>query len=80
MMNFFLEKNTINEGYTLSGKALSSSQSKSFSAPILYAANQKEAYGNLINSQGWVITDGLSGEDYYGDTLTTLITLQMNPK
>lgn len=80
MMNFFLEKNTINEGYTLSGKALSSNQSKSFSAPILYAANQKEAYGNLINSQGWVITDGLSGEDYYGDTLTTLITLQMNPK
>ena len=80
MMNFFLEKNTINEGYTLSGKALSSNQSKSFSAPILYAANQKEAYGNLMNAQGWVITDGLSGEDYYGDTLTTLITLQMNPK
>lgn len=80
MMNFFLEKNTITEGYTLSGKSLSSSQSKNFSAPVLYAANKKEAYGNLVNSQAWVINDGLSGEDYYGDTLTTLITLQMNQK
>lgn len=80
MMNFFLKKDEITEGYTLSGKSLSSSQSKSFSAPILYAAKQKEAYGNLVNSQGWAVIDGVSGDDYYGDTLTTLVTMQMNQK
>lgn len=78
MMNFFLEENTITEGYTLAGKSLSSSQSKNFSAPILFAAKQKEAYGNLVSSQAWVVNDGLSENDYYGDTLTTLVTLQMN--
>lgn len=78
MMNFFLEENTITEGYTLSGKSLSSNKSKNFSAPILFAAKQKDAYGNLVNSQAWVVNDGLSENDYYGDTLTTLVTLQMN--
>lgn len=81
MMNFFLAENTISEGYTLAGKPISSNtRSKSFSAPILYAANQKEAYGNLVNSQSWAISDGLSANDYYGDTLTTLIAMQMNYK
>ncbi|MGG5370861.1 glycosyl hydrolase family 8 [Enterococcus sp. AZ196] len=80
MMNFFLEEKVITEGYTLSGKSLSSSPAKNFSAPILYAAQQKEAYGNLVNSQSWVVEDELSGKDYYGDTLTTLITMQMKQK
>ncbi|GAA2916138.1 glycosyl hydrolase family 8 [Enterococcus pseudoavium] len=80
MMNFFLAEDTITEGYTLSGKALSQSQSKSFSAPILYAATKKEAYENLVDSQSWVLQKSLSGSDYYGETLTTLITLQMNQK
>ena len=80
MMNFFLEEKTINEGYTLRGKPLSQSQAKNFSAPILYAAKQKEAYGNLVDSQSWVIRDGIAKDNYYGDTLTTLITLQMDQK
>lgn len=80
MMNFFLEESTITEGYTLAGKPLSSNKSENFSAPILYAAKKKEAYGNLVDSQSWVIQNGLSEDDYYGDTLTTLVTLQMNQK
>lgn len=80
MMNFFLKEQTITEGYTLSGKPLSSSRSKNFSAPILYAAKQKEAYGDLVDTQSWVASDDLSGNDYYGDTLTTLVTMQMNQK
>lgn len=79
-MNFFLTEDTITEGYTLSGKPLSQRQSKGFSAPILYAATKKEAYGNLVDSQSWVLQKSLSGSDYYGETLTTLITLQMNQK
>ncbi|WP_288226681.1 glycosyl hydrolase family 8 [uncultured Enterococcus sp.] len=80
MMNFFLKQGSIAEGYTLSGKTLSQNLSKNFSAPVLFAADQKKAYGNLVTTESWVINDGVSKNDYYGDTLTTLITLQMNQK
>ena len=79
-MNFFLKQGSIAEGYTLSGKPLSQNLSKNFSAPVLFAADQKKAYGNLVTTESWVINDGVSKNDYYGDTLTTLITLQMDQK
>lgn len=80
MMNFFLKKEAIATGYTLNGSPLDNNSSSEFSTPVLYAAQQKKAYGNLVASESWVLRSGLAKDNYYGDTLTTLIALQMNQK
>ncbi len=77
LLDFFRDQPIVYGGYTLKGKALVDYQSASFSAPILYATNRKQAYSGLHSQEQWVYKYDITGKEYYGDTLKTLVLLQL---
>lgn len=77
LLTFFQKQPVVYDGYTLKGKPLVKTQSQSFSAPILYASNKKNNFSTLYASQRWVFDNKITGEDYYGDTLKTLVLLKL---
>lgn len=78
MMKYFDQQTNIYGGYKLNGTKLVESQSKSFSAPILYAAKQEqENYSGLYKNQQWIFKKRIDGKNYYGDSLQTIVAMQL---
>ncbi|KRN33076.1 endoglucanase [Liquorilactobacillus mali] len=72
MMKFFMTKEYIAGGYTLSGRQLSNYQSASFGAPIFYAAKDSQKYNKLIQMEKYIFMQKLEADNYYQSALITL--------
>ncbi|MHC9000344.1 glycosyl hydrolase family 8 [Enterococcus bulliens] len=78
MMKYFDQQSSVYGGYKLNGTKLVEDQSKSFSASILYAAKQdQDNYSGLYKKQQWIFKNPIEGKNYYGDSLQTMVVLQL---
>lgn len=78
MLGFLQKQPVVYAGYTLKGEPLVRNQSDSFSAPLLYASEDKKEFSNLYASQRWIYDTLVTGDNYYGETLKTLVLLQLH--
>ncbi|MFT8882756.1 MAG: glycosyl hydrolase family 8 [Liquorilactobacillus hordei] len=72
MMKFFMSREYIAGGYTLSGQQLSNYQSASFGAPIFYAAKDSKEYNKLTQLEKYIFMQKLEVNNYYQSALVTL--------
>lgn len=76
MMDYFLSKNRIYAGYYLNGKIIDRHQSRTFGAPILFAAIcNKKQYDKLFEQEKFILMEPISRNNYYEAVLTVLVAV-----
>lgn len=79
IMNFFISKNRVYAGYYLDGKIIDRHQSRTFGAPLLYAAMcNKKKYDKLFEQEKFILMEPVSRNNYYEAVLTELVAVQVD--